>query len=104
MKRLIPEFVPDYLAAGIGPTSARVFPYSAILKLDQMLLPFLSLVSLGRGDSKLSYQRVSNEKAQGGIRDMLSVIAVLNEGNVSAWQIAPKIFDDMRDLMGMDYQ
>ncbi|MBO0771594.1 MAG: tryptophan--tRNA ligase, partial [Actinobacteria bacterium] len=36
----------DYLAAGIDPGSATIFTHSAVPALNQLLLPFLSLVSV----------------------------------------------------------
>ncbi|MBO0808769.1 MAG: tryptophan--tRNA ligase [Actinobacteria bacterium] len=36
----------DYLAAGIDPVSATIFAHSAVPALNQLLLPFLSLVSV----------------------------------------------------------
>lgn len=37
--------VADYLAAGIDPTRSTIFPHSAVPALNELLLPFLSLVS-----------------------------------------------------------
>ena len=39
--------VADYLAAGIDPGKGTVFAHSAVPALNQLLLPFLSLVSVG---------------------------------------------------------
>lgn len=39
------EAVLDYLAAGLDPTSTTVFTHSAVPALNQLLLPFLSLVT-----------------------------------------------------------
>jgi len=38
--------VADYLAAGIDPASSVIFAHSAVPELNQLLLPFLSLVSV----------------------------------------------------------
>ena len=38
--------VADYLAAGIDPGSATIFAHSAVPALNQLMLPFLSLVSV----------------------------------------------------------
>ncbi|XRQ11020.1 tryptophan--tRNA ligase [Actinomadura welshii] len=38
--------VADYLAAGIDPASATIFRHSAVPALNQLMLPFLSLVSV----------------------------------------------------------
>ncbi|MGK4580907.1 tryptophan--tRNA ligase [Kitasatospora sp. HPMI-4] len=40
------ELVLDYLAAGIDPERATIFTHSAVPALNQLLLPFLSLVSV----------------------------------------------------------
>ena len=39
--------VADYLAAGIDPATATIFTHSAVPALNQLMLPFLSLVSVG---------------------------------------------------------
>lgn len=41
------ELVRDYLAVGLDPESTTVFPHSAVPALNQLLLPFLSLVGMG---------------------------------------------------------
>ncbi|GAA2240919.1 MULTISPECIES: tryptophan--tRNA ligase [Kitasatospora] len=40
------ELVLDYLAAGIDPERATIFTHSAVPALNQLMLPFLSLVSV----------------------------------------------------------
>jgi tryptophanyl-tRNA synthetase len=37
--------VADYLAAGIDPTRSMIFTHSAVPALNELLVPFLSLVS-----------------------------------------------------------
>ena len=44
------EVVLDYLAAGIEPTRATIFTHSAVPALNQLLLPFLSLVTVAELD------------------------------------------------------
>lgn len=39
------ELVADYLAAGIDPATATIFAHSAVPALNQLVLPFLSLVT-----------------------------------------------------------
>ncbi len=39
--------VADYLAAGIDPSAATIFRHSAVPALNQLMLPFLSLVTVG---------------------------------------------------------
>jgi tryptophanyl-tRNA synthetase len=41
----VQELLLDYLAAGIDPGSATIFTHSAVPALNQLMLPFLSLVS-----------------------------------------------------------
>jgi tryptophanyl-tRNA synthetase len=41
------ELVRDYLAVGLDPERTVVFPHSAVPALNQLLLPFLSLVGMG---------------------------------------------------------
>src|SRR5437868_845284 len=38
--------VADYLAAGVDPSTATIFQHSAVPALNQLMLPFLSLVSI----------------------------------------------------------
>ncbi len=40
------DLVADYLAIGVDPASATIFAHSAVPALNQLLLPFLSLVSV----------------------------------------------------------
>jgi tryptophanyl-tRNA synthetase len=40
------ELLLDYLAAGVDPTTATIFAHSAVPALNQLMLPFLSLVSV----------------------------------------------------------
>ena len=47
LRTTITELVRDYLAIGLDPDDTVVFPHSAIPALNQLLLPFLSLVSMG---------------------------------------------------------
>lgn len=39
------SLVADYLACGVDPQRAAIFPHSAVTEIHQLLLPFLSLVS-----------------------------------------------------------
>jgi tryptophanyl-tRNA synthetase len=39
------DIVADYLACGIDPDTAVIFPHSAVAELHQLMLPFLSLVT-----------------------------------------------------------
>jgi tryptophanyl-tRNA synthetase len=43
----VTELVRDYLAVGMSPDDTVVFPHSAVPALNQLLLPFLSLVGMG---------------------------------------------------------
>ena len=42
----VEELVADYLAAGIDPARATIFAHSLVPELNQLMLPFLSLVTL----------------------------------------------------------
>ncbi len=46
LSRDVEELVADYLAVGIDPTRATIFAHSLVPELNQLLLPFLSLVTL----------------------------------------------------------
>jgi tryptophanyl-tRNA synthetase len=45
--RLVGEIVLDYLACGLDPDRSTVFVHSAVPALNQLMLPFLSLVGFG---------------------------------------------------------
>jgi tryptophanyl-tRNA synthetase len=45
LSRNVDDLVLDYLAAGIDPDTATVFTHSAVPALNQLMLPFLSLVT-----------------------------------------------------------
>lgn len=45
LSNAVRELVLDYLAAGIDPASATIFTHSSVPALNQLLLPFLSLVT-----------------------------------------------------------
>ena len=42
----VDELIADYLAVGIDPTRATIFAHSLVPELNQLMLPFLSLVTL----------------------------------------------------------
>lgn len=42
----VEELIADYLAVGIDPDRATIFAHSLVPELNQLLLPFLSLVTL----------------------------------------------------------
>ncbi len=45
IRRQVLSNVADYLACGIDPQSAVIFPHSAVAELNQLMLPFLSLIA-----------------------------------------------------------
>jgi tryptophanyl-tRNA synthetase len=47
LRDTVRELVRDYLAVGLDPDRTVVFPHSAVPALNQLLLPFLSLVGKG---------------------------------------------------------
>lgn len=50
LARHVREIVLDYLSAGISPQQSTIFNHSAVPALNQLLLPFLSLVSTAELD------------------------------------------------------
>jgi tryptophanyl-tRNA synthetase len=46
LSETVRELVLDYLAAGIDPAAATIFTHSSVPALNQLLLPFLSLVTV----------------------------------------------------------
>ncbi|XVQ85003.1 tryptophan--tRNA ligase [Microbispora siamensis] len=66
----VEDLVLDYLAAGIDPDRATIFTHSAIPALNQLLLPFLSLVSvseLGRNPTVKDEIAHSSQSAVSGL-------------------------------------
>jgi tryptophanyl-tRNA synthetase len=47
LARIVVDLVLDYLASGLDPETTTVFPHSAVPALNQLILPFLSLVGVG---------------------------------------------------------
>ncbi len=45
LRRRVRTLVADYLAAGVDPEHTVIFPHSAVASLNQLMLPFLSLVT-----------------------------------------------------------
>jgi tryptophanyl-tRNA synthetase len=64
------ELLLDYLAAGIDPGTATIFTHSAVPALNQLLLPFLSLVSvaeLQRNPTVKAETAATNGRALSGL-------------------------------------
>jgi len=65
------ELVADYLAVGIDPSRATIFAHSQVEALNQLLLPFLSLVSV----AELSRNpTVKDEMAAAGLASMSALM------------------------------
>ena len=47
LARVVREMVLDYLACGLDPNRATIFAHSSVPAIHQLMLPFLSLVSMG---------------------------------------------------------
>jgi tryptophanyl-tRNA synthetase len=47
LRTTVTELVRDYLAVGLDPDDTVVFPHSSVPALNQLMLPFLSLVGMG---------------------------------------------------------
>jgi tryptophanyl-tRNA synthetase len=64
------EVVLDYLAAGIDPGQATVFTHSAVPALNQLVVPFLSLVTvaeLGRNPTVKAEAQATRGRAMSGL-------------------------------------
>jgi tryptophanyl-tRNA synthetase len=64
------ELVTDYLAAGLDPGKSTIFTHSAVPALNQLLLPFLSLVTLPeleRNPTVKAELAASGKSAMGGL-------------------------------------
>lgn len=70
IKGSIRELLTDYLAAGIDPQRATIFTHSAVPALNQLMLPFLSLVTqpeLERNPTVKSELQAAGKSAMGGL-------------------------------------
>jgi tryptophanyl-tRNA synthetase len=47
LRATVRDLVRDYLAVGLDPDATVIFPHSAVPALNQLVLPFLSLVGMG---------------------------------------------------------
>nr|WP_264674030.1 tryptophan--tRNA ligase [Brachybacterium subflavum] len=64
------ELITDYLAAGIDPEQATIFTHSAVPALNQLMLPFLSLVTqpeLERNPTVKAELAAAGKSAMGGL-------------------------------------
>jgi tryptophanyl-tRNA synthetase len=70
LRRAVRELVRDYLACGLDPDSTVIFPHSSVPALNQLLLPFLSLVSvseLSRNPTVKEEIRLSRQGSVNGL-------------------------------------
>lgn len=70
LPRTVTGLVRDYLAVGLDPDRTVIFPHSAVPALNQLLLPFLSLVGLGeleRNPTVKDELRASGRRTMNGL-------------------------------------
>ncbi len=70
IKGSVRELLTDYLATGIDPEKATIFTHSAVPALNQLLLPFLSLVTqpeLERNPTVKAELQAAGKSAMGGL-------------------------------------
>lgn len=70
VKGSVQELLTDYLAAGLDPERTTIFAHSAIPELNQLMLPFLSLVTqpeLERNPTVKSEMSAAGKTAMGGL-------------------------------------
>ena len=70
LARNVDDLLLDYLAAGIDPETATVFTHSAVPALNQLMLPFLSLVTaaeLRRNPTVKAESEATGERALSGL-------------------------------------
>ncbi|SDW90081.1 tryptophanyl-tRNA synthetase [Saccharopolyspora shandongensis] len=61
----------DYLAAGIDPRTATIFTHSAVAALNQLLLPFLSLVSVSELSRNPTVKDEINHSRQAAVSGLM---------------------------------
>jgi tryptophanyl-tRNA synthetase len=71
LSRAVRGLVMDYLAAGIDPAAATIFTHSSVPALNQLLLPFLSLVSVAELERNPT---VKAEAAAAGSRSLSALL------------------------------
>ena len=89
----------DYLAIGIDPAKSTIFAHSAVPELNQLLLPFLSLVSV----PELRRNPTVKDEIAHSRRSSVSVRQVLREGCEKARAVAAATLADVRAAMAMRY-
>ncbi|WP_166845399.1 tryptophan--tRNA ligase [Isoptericola sp. BMS4] len=71
---VVREVVLDYLAAGIDPARTTIFTHSAVPALNQLLLPFLSLVTVGELERNPTVKAEAVDAARRQGRDMSGLL------------------------------
>ncbi|MGI8313203.1 tryptophan--tRNA ligase [Saccharopolyspora hattusasensis] len=67
----VQNLVLDYLAAGIDPQRATIFTHSAVAALNQLLLPFLSLVSVAELSRNPTVKDEINHSRQSAVSGLM---------------------------------
>ncbi|MGW5641363.1 tryptophan--tRNA ligase [Saccharopolyspora sp. NPDC003752] len=67
----VDDLVLDYLAAGIDPRTATIFTHSAVAALNQLLLPFLSLVSVSELSRNPTVKDEINHSRQAAVSGLM---------------------------------
>ncbi|MEU5845698.1 tryptophan--tRNA ligase [Saccharopolyspora shandongensis] len=67
----VDNLVLDYLAAGIDPRTATIFTHSAVAALNQLLLPFLSLVSVSELSRNPTVKDEINHSRQAAVSGLM---------------------------------
>ncbi len=70
LRQRVRTLVADYLAAGVDPERTAIFPHSAVPALNQLLLPFLSLVT----DAELRRNPTVKTESAAGQRPMSGLL------------------------------
>jgi tryptophanyl-tRNA synthetase len=68
--QIVPEMLLDYLAIGVDPNVSSIFTHSSVPELNQLVLPFLSLVGVGELDRNPTVKdeiRLSDRPAVNGL-------------------------------------
>lgn len=70
LRRRVRALVADYLAAGVDPEQTTIFPHSAVPALNQLMLPFLSLVT----DAELHRNPTVKEESSAADRPLSALL------------------------------
>jgi tryptophanyl-tRNA synthetase len=71
LRHTVAGLVRDYLAVGLNPEATVIFPHSAVPALNQLLLPFLSLVGTGELERNPTVKEEIRSAGRGSVNGLM---------------------------------